>query len=539
MTSALVIGRPGSGKSTLLHTLIVSLALNYSPDELQLYLLDLKQVEFEDYASYQLPHARVVAIQSEREFGLSVLRGLSDEMKARSDLFRNMHFVSLNEYRNKTGNKMPRILLVIDEFQELFSEDDSISNEAALLLDRLIKMGRAFGINTLLASQTLTGPYSLDRSTKDLIQVRIALQCADAESRQILSDENDQATLLERPGEAIYNSKNGRLEGNSLFQVFFLPPDRREKYLRDINDLAKKSNQLSPVQQIVFRGDALADIESNKGLESLVNANEWQAPRPSYKAWLGDPVEIKPHTSAVFRRQSRSNLLIIGQNRYEASAASMLLAGLCSLAVQHHPDTASFNILNMTDVDTNWHELFDVFADCVPHSATVVRRRAAASSLESIDFELNRRLAERDDVRWPAIYLVIAGLHRARDLRANETDDDTSDDVSKSASAQLAAVVRDGPDVGIHTLIWCDTYSNLERVLEFAPEREFEMRVALQMNADDSQRLLDTYAASKIGPYRAIFYDEDRTGRLEKFRPYEVPTAEWIASLGEELRARV
>src|SRR5205085_5992783 len=107
VSSALVIGRPGSGKSTLLHSLITNLCLTYSPDELELYLLDMKQVEFKDYAEQELPHGRVIAIQSEREFGLSVLRGIEAEMKRRSDLFRDLGYTALSSFRNKTGQRLP------------------------------------------------------------------------------------------------------------------------------------------------------------------------------------------------------------------------------------------------------------------------------------------------------------------------------------------------------------------------------------------------------------------------------------------------
>lgn len=67
---------------------------------------------------------------------------------------------------------------------------------------------------------------------------------------------------------------------------------------------------------------------------------------------------------------------------------------------------------------------------------------------------------------------------------------------------------------------------------------EFDMRVALQMGAEDSRRLLDSEAATKLGPFRALFFDEERTGRLEKFRPYGLPSAEQIAEWGSRLRAR-
>jgi hypothetical protein len=84
--------------------------------------------------------------------------------------------------------------------------------------------------------------------------------------------------------------------------------------------------------------------------------------------------------------------------------------------------------------------------------------------------------------------------------------------------------------VGVHTLVWCDTVTNLNRTLERRLLREFALRVAFQMSAEDSSTLLDSPAASKVGPNRAYLYSEDE-GRLEKFRPYGLPPAAWLATL--------
>ena len=92
---------------------------------------------------------------------------------------------------------------------------------------------------------------------------------------------------------------------------------------------------------------------------------------------------------------------------------------------------------------------------------------------------------------------------------------------------QFATLLREGPDVGIHTLVWCDTVTNLNRTLERRALREFGLRVAFQMSAEDSSTLLDTPDAGKLGPYRALFYSEDE-GRLEKFRPYGLPSELWL-----------
>jgi energy-coupling factor transporter ATP-binding protein EcfA2 len=542
LPSALIIGRPGSGKSTLLHVLINSLALAYSPEELELYLLDLKEVEFKDYATYQLPHARVVAINCEREFGLSVLRGLDAELRRRMEIFRSKYVNELSTYRNKTKQKLPRVLLMVDEFQELFSPDDAIARDAGRILDTLVRQGRAFGINVLLASQTLSGPYTFSSATKNQIPIRIVLQCADADSRLALSDENDRARLLERPGEAIYNAANGRIEGNNRFQIAWLSDDEREAYLRQIHEMAEHRKYKPAQPQIVFEGSAPAHIENNSEFTALLDALDWPAPQRASPAWLGEPVEIKPHTAATFRRQSRANLLIVCQNEYEQAAAAMLTTAILSLAAQHRPEAARFVVLNLSDVDAPWHYLPQALSNALPHTVTIIRRgRDVLPAIYGVAAEMNTRLAQTDEARWPFLYLVVIGLHRARDLRRDESLSRGNDLEERKPvpGEQLAMICREGPDLGVHTLVWCDTYASMERVLERREIAEFGMRVALQMGAEDSRNLIDSDAATGLGPYRALFFDEERTGRLEKFRPYGPPAMEQVAEWGGKLRARV
>lgn len=90
---------------------------------------------------------------------------------------------------------------------------------------------------------------------------------------------------------------------------------------------------------------------------------------------------------------------------------------------------------------------------------------------------------------------------------------------------QFDTILKDGPDVGVFTVGWCDTYTNLTRTLDRRAIREFAMRVPFQMSAEDSSNLVDSPLASKLGTCRALYFDED-DGRLEKFRPYGLPTKE-------------
>jgi len=528
---ALVAGKTGSGKSNLMHVIITSLALTFSPEELELYLVDFKKgVEFKDYATFQLPHARVIAIESEREFGLSVLRKLNAELQRRGDIFRAAGCTTLKEYEEKTGNSMPRVFLLVDEFQEFFAEDDRLAQEVSLILDRLVRQGRAFGMHVLMGSQSLAGVYTIARSTADQMAVRVALQCSDADSRLILSEDNDAARLLARPGEAIYNAMNGLPEGNVFFQIAWLPDEKREAYLERIRELAKERGYIPPEPQIVFEGNVPARVEGNRRLMELLEAHTWPAPSRRIYAWVGEPVEIKPHTAAVFRRQSRSNLLIVGQN--EEAGVAMMLTALVSLAAQHRPETAKFYIVDLSAAGEPWDGLTRVLAQSLPHGVKWVRRRRdVVAAVREVAGLVAERL-ESEEEPETVVYLALIGLQRARDLRSEDMFEP-----SEGARA-LAAVLRDGPDVGVHTLVWCDTYANLERVLERRQIGEFDLRVAMPMSVEASNNLLDSSAASKLKPHYALLYDEERVGYLEKFRPYALPGPEWIQAAGQNLRRR-
>src|SRR4029079_4173710 len=256
--------------------LITNLALHYGPEEMELYLIDFKKgVEFKTYATHELPHARVIAVESEREFGLSVLQRLDAELKRRGELFRTAGVQDVAAYRDKSEGQngqtrsVPRILLVVDEFQEFFVEADKLSQEADLLLDRLVRQGRAFGLHVLLGSQTLGGAYSLARATIDQMAVLVALQCSDTDAQLILSKDNTAARLLSRPGEAIYNDQNGLTEGNDPFQVVWLSEERRDQLLEETH---ARAGDRCPAP-LVFSGNADADIATNRALAKQLKSH--------------------------------------------------------------------------------------------------------------------------------------------------------------------------------------------------------------------------------------------------------------------------
>jgi len=539
----LIAGRTGSGKSTMMHALITNLALNYSPDEIDLYLIDFKKgVEFKVYATHELPHASVVAIESEREFGISVLERLDAELRLRADRFRDAGVQDLSGYRNVPGTPpLPRILLIVDEFQEFFVEEDKLAQEAALWLDRLVRQGRAFGVHVILGSQSLGGAFTLARSTLGQMAVRIALQCSENDAHLILSENNIAPRMLSRPGEAIYNDANGAPEGNHFFQVVWLSDERREAYLKLLHQRARERKPIPSRTPIVFEGDAPADLARNLLLRRLLEDSTWPESPRSARGWVGDAVSIKEPTSALFRRQGGNHLLIVGQN--EEAALGVALSTLLSLAAQFPPagsDTvrqgARFFVLDGTPEDHPNTGVLHRAVASLPHGASVGGWREVPQILAAVAAELQRRQEAKTD--GPELFLFIHDLPRFRDLRRREDDFSFSRREEEAAPPDhLDFILREGPVLGVHLITWCDSVNNLNRCFTQQILREFEMRVLFQMSPTDSGHLLDAPHASKLGPHRAFFASEEQN-RIEKFRPYGIPPVDWLGRFGAQLSRR-
>jgi hypothetical protein len=526
----LVAGKTGSGKSTLLHVLISQLAMYYSPSEVELYLVDFKKgVEFKAYASLSLPHARVIAVESEREFGLSVLQRLDAELSKRGELYRTAGVNDLASYRDYAAKHpeaphLARVLLVVDEFQEFFIEDDKLAQEASLLLDRLVRQGRAFGMHVLLGSQTIGGAYSLARSTIDQMAVRIALQCSEADAHLILSRDNTEARLLSRPGEGIYNAMHGMLEGNHLFQVVWLNDTKRDEILRQTRDLSRQREDfLTP---IVFEGAVPADMTTNHLLKKLWH--EPAKPTALWNAWMGDAVAIKDPTSAVFRKQSGSNVLILGQQ--EEIAIALTVSSLVSLSAGVDPALTdpTIHLVIGQALDATSEELVRQLVELLPIRLWLPRD--LGTLLNQLGDEIERRA---QGANGPPHFLFLYGVQRLRDLRRPDDDFGFSKKGDEKTPYRLfTQALRDGPPVGVFTMLWSDTLVNLQRCIDRPTMREFDQRVLMQMGAADSSALMDNPLAAKLGPQRALFYTED-LGKIEKFRPYALPNVAWIRTLRE------
>ncbi|WRG08505.1 DNA translocase FtsK [Helicobacter pylori] len=301
----LICDHSGSGKSNFLHVLIQNLAFYYDPDEVQLFLLDYKEgVEFNAYTDPILEHARLVSVASSVGYGMSFLSWLCKEMQKRAELFKQFKVKDLSDYRKH--EKMARLIVVIDEFQVLFSNNKS-TKAVEGHLNTLLKKGRSYGVHLVLATQTMRGG-EIDSSIKAQIANRIALPMDADDSAKILDD--DVACEIQKP-EAIFNNNGGNRKYHTKMSIPKAPDDFKS-FLTKIHAEFNQRN-LAPIDRKIYNG------ETALKMPNTLKANEM-------RLHLGKKVDYEQKDLIVEFENNESHLLVVSQDLNARIALMKLFA---------------------------------------------------------------------------------------------------------------------------------------------------------------------------------------------------------------------
>lgn len=488
----LVGGKPGSGKSVFLHALIGDLTRTYGPEELELYLLDIKfGVEFKAYVSS--PHARVVALESGREFGSSVLEALVAKMEARSRRFKDAGVASFEEYRKVAPRPTPRVVAVIDEFHGMFERDDPVGDEAARLLRRLVKQGRALGVHLVLASQTLTGAILLPRDALGLISQRVVFSSSDQDSRLLLADDNPEAVQLDRPGEGIVNLRGGRRDANERIQATLVDRGDAEALTRTLATRAAQTGlKLRP---LVFDGISESPVNASVLKVIADSAKELHPVLP-----IGLPMGIGPVETITLRRAAGGHLLVCAPPR----RALPLLALVAAFGLSGRVE------VEVVDFDGPGSDVEGAIRPVLKAAG----RRARSGALPTLSMvhgpdmlrsieeaaRLARKRLAANDLRSAARIVVVSGLEVANGLRPGSPGGDA-----------LATILAEGPAAGVHLALFASRLASVERCLDYGALDHIDVRVVGETSRDESNRLVDDAVASEIVAEQLVIADRARS----------------------------
>ncbi len=194
MPHLLIAGATGSGKSVSIHTILISLLYKNSPEILRLILIDPKRVELSHY--HDIPHL-VAPVVTQNKKAVGVFRWAIGEMEKRYELLEAEGARDLESYNNKVsrrrdGEKLPYILIVVDELADLMS---SYGRETEGYIVRISQMARAVGLHLILATQRPSVEI-ITGLIKANITTRLALKVASQIDSRTILDSSGAEKLL-------------------------------------------------------------------------------------------------------------------------------------------------------------------------------------------------------------------------------------------------------------------------------------------------------------------------------------------------------
>ncbi|MFC7623640.1 FtsK/SpoIIIE domain-containing protein [Microlunatus sp. GCM10028923] len=490
----LIGGAVGQGKSNLLLVLIHGLAARYAPSDLEMHLLDFKHgLEFSALGpgpdrNVWLPHARVLGVHSDRTFGLAVLRHVTEELARRSDTFKERGVADLSDYPPEP-DRPPRILLVLDEFQVMLEDDDDIAEEAARLLERLARLGRAYGVHLVLATQTLDGMSRLATRRGSIfgqVPVRFALKTTAADSQAILREGNRAAGLLRFRGQAILNQNFGGPDDNRQILVTFADKPKLADLRRQLFD---KAGPAARPPRIFHVGEParLLDLAA--------------APQPAIgsgvAAWAGMPIAVTEQPVTIEARpEPGAGVLVLGDGPADAWG---VLSGLAlSSALAETGPRPEFLIMDAVAGDPVLDQHRQALTTVLAGLGCGVDVVEGPAKIIDALFELRTRLKE-GRIAQPT-YLIAYGLHAVPRMAVQVPGTFTS------PKDVLQEVVRDGPAGGLITYGWWNRLPVATSQLSYT-RADVNAAVFLRHPLDGVRTVCGPRVRWNSEPHRALVWD--------------------------------
>ncbi len=274
----LVAGTTGSGKSVFINTILTSLLYKFSPENLRLILIDPKMLELSVYND--IAHL-LTPVVTEPKKSIIALKWVCKEMERRYSLMNDQNTRNLEGYNEMAEEKMPYIVVVIDEMADLMM---TAGKEVEHYVQRLAQMARACGIHLIMATQRPSVDI-ITGSIKANFPSRISFQVASKyDSRTVLGEIG--AEQLLGNGDMLMSKYGGNIiryqsafitdkEVNKLINE--VKKNQTVKYLQELDDIIKNNDEnfdrLTEEDEILINKSIDLIKSSNKASTSYLQRN--------------------------------------------------------------------------------------------------------------------------------------------------------------------------------------------------------------------------------------------------------------------------
>ena len=521
-----IIGQSGTGKSVFLHDVILGAMAKYSPEELELYLMDFKigGVEFNRYRNEK--HVKALLVDnSDIQIMLEILRDISNKMRERGKLLRSSGVSNIVEYNQvNPDKKMPRIVFIADECHVMFptmnSKDAKLYREISEILAKIAKEGRSQGVHLVLATQTIAQaeiPSEVINNISDFY----LLKCAPGDSERLVRGSVDTTSQL-KTGQVLHHD----IDNDVVFKSTYLPTPEALEIIKKINAKTKGFEN----DQFYFVGSQIFEIDDE--VKSLLTKKTSIA--------LGRSIDTKMEPVIIpLRNEYADNVMLFGIND-EEQVSRTAMASIQSLLISNK--TMKIKVVNClpADLRNTTRMLKDLEGK---GKIELLNPSSCGPELQGIATSIKNRDAE------PTV-LYMLGQERFRELRmdmeiatekpASAGDDfgfdssifsggGSSDADFNSYQKVIEYILKNGAEVGVHVVLQIDKPKQLLFADYMSAKDFFNMFHHLVMlksdeNAVNTLGLSDDLKlenlSSDIERLRAIYYNETNNS-YTLFTPFD------------------
>lgn len=394
----LIIGEPGSGKSSLIDAITINGSMAYSPDDLIFYMLDFKNaVSAAFYSNNPIQNVKMIATKCNEGDADIVLSLLKEELDRRCNEFGKYDTNDIVGYNQVSSKKMPRIIFMVDECQDLFANEKLTKK-----LNEIVSKGRASGIHLVLATQRIT--MNMKRNAGDLIKGRFCFYAEKNIAEDVINPKYTRSLSSDIPkGSGLaYMSQNGSNGDCKIIHIAYSGKDDKKRiYNEKIRDKWNERNYKIDLVKAGYDAPLLMEDFINKGntfastFEKSVNIGENFFDQSSVNIDFSN--EKSPHTIIVQGNEKRISTDIL----------TSIMIGALTL-------DADIKLIDGSIKNKVLTNFFNKYQNVKTYSDDEY-----LDALEEINNEYEKRWKRRSENHKP-LFIVINSLNEIRSFTKNE-----------------------------------------------------------------------------------------------------------------------